>query len=174
MLLSVKQLHTWFQHQGRTIRAVDDVSFDIARGETFCLVGESGSGKSITALSIMQLLPQSNLQRHSGEILFQAQGGESADLAALSETEMQQVRGGRIAMIFQEPMSSLNPVFTIGEQILEAVRLHFPELSGGEAWQRVMDALEAVQLPDPETRVHSYPHQLSGGQRQRVMIAMAM
>ncbi|MEW8318235.1 MAG: ABC transporter ATP-binding protein [Candidatus Thiodiazotropha sp.] len=174
MLLSVKQLHTWFQHQGRTIRAVDDVSFDIARGETFCLVGESGSGKSITALSIMQLLPQSNLQRHSGEILFQAQGGESADLAALSETEMQQVRGGRIAMIFQEPMSSLNPVFTIGEQILEAVRLHFPELSGGEAWQRVMDALEAVQLPDPEIRVHSYPHQLSGGQRQRVMIAMAM
>ncbi|MET0068726.1 MAG: ABC transporter ATP-binding protein [Candidatus Thiodiazotropha sp.] len=174
MLLSVKQLHTWFQHQGRTIKAVDDVSFDIARGETFCLVGESGSGKSITALSIMQLLPQSNLQRHSGEILFQAQGGESADLAALSEAEMQQVRGGRIAMIFQEPMSSLNPVFTIGEQILEAVRLHFPELSGGEAWQRVMDALEAVQLPDPETRVHSYPHQLSGGQRQRVMIAMAM
>ncbi|PUB86987.1 MAG: ABC transporter ATP-binding protein [gamma proteobacterium symbiont of Ctena orbiculata] len=174
MLLSVKQLHTWFQHQGRTIKAVDEVSFDIARGETFCLVGESGSGKSITALSIMQLLPQSNLQRHSGEILFHAQGGECVDLAALGETRMQQVRGGRIAMIFQEPMSSLNPVFTIGEQILEAVRLHFAELSEGEAWQRVMDALEAVQLPDPETRVHSYPHQLSGGQRQRVMIAMAM
>ncbi|MES9971530.1 MAG: ABC transporter ATP-binding protein [Candidatus Thiodiazotropha sp.] len=174
MLLSVKQLHTWFQHQERTIKAVDEVSFDIARGETFCLVGESGSGKSITALSIMQLLPQSNLQRHSGEIRFHAQGGEGVDLAALSESEMQQVRGGRIAMIFQEPMSSLNPVFTIGEQILEAVRLHFSDLSEEEAWQRVMESLEAVQLPDPETRVHSYPHQLSGGQRQRVMIAMAM
>jgi peptide/nickel transport system ATP-binding protein len=174
MLLSVKQLHTWFQHQGHTIKAVDEVSFKIARGETFCLVGESGSGKSITALSIMQLLPKSNLKRHSGEIHFQAQGEASVDLAGLSETEMQQVRGGRIAMIFQEPMSSLNPVFTIGEQILEAVRLHFPELSEGEAWQRVMESLEAVQLPDPQTRVHSYPHQLSGGQRQRVMIAMAM
>ncbi|MEW8507553.1 MAG: ABC transporter ATP-binding protein [Candidatus Thiodiazotropha sp.] len=174
MLLSVKQLHTWFRHQDRTIKAVDEVSFEIARGETFCLVGESGSGKSITALSIMQLLPKSNLQRHSGEILFQPQGGEREDLASLGEAEMQQVRGGRIAMIFQEPMSSLNPVFTIGEQILEAVRLHFAELSEAEAWQRVMDSLEAVQLPDPETRVHSYPHQLSGGQRQRVMIAMAM
>ncbi|MES9990634.1 MAG: ABC transporter ATP-binding protein [Candidatus Thiodiazotropha sp.] len=174
MLLSVKQLQTWFQHQGRTIKAVDEISFEIARGETFCLVGESGSGKSISALSIMQLLPKSNLQRHRGEILFQPQGGERVDLTSLSEAEMQQVRGGRIAMIFQEPMSSLNPVFTIGEQILEAVRLHFAELSEAEAWQRVMDALEAVQLPDPQTRVHSYPHQLSGGQRQRVMIAMAM
>jgi peptide/nickel transport system ATP-binding protein len=174
MLLSVKQLHTWFQHQGHTIKAVDEVSFDLARGETFCLVGESGSGKSITALSIMQLLPKSNLKRHTGEIRFQAQGEAPVDLAGLSETEMQQVRGGKIAMIFQEPMSSLNPVFTIGEQILEAVRLHFPKLSEGEAWHRVMESLEAVQLPDPETRVHSYPHQLSGGQRQRVMIAMAM
>jgi peptide/nickel transport system ATP-binding protein len=174
MLLSVKQLHTWLQHQGRTIKAVDDVSFDLQRGETFCLVGESGSGKSITALSIMQLLPKSNLQRYTGEIHFQAQGEAPVDLAGLSETDMQQVRGGRIAMIFQEPMSSLNPVFSVGEQILEAVRLHFPELSEGEAWQRVMESLEAVQLPDPRTRVHSYPHQLSGGQRQRVMIAMAM
>ncbi|MBV2127396.1 MAG: ABC transporter ATP-binding protein [Candidatus Thiodiazotropha endolucinida] len=174
MLLSVKQLHTWFQHQGRTIKAVDEVSFEIARGETFCLVGESGSGKSITALSIMQLLPKSNLKRHTGEIHFHAQDEAPVDLAGLSEAEMQQVRGGRIAMIFQEPMSSLNPVFTIGEQILEAVRLHFPELSEGEAWQRVLESLEAVQLPDPQTRVHSFPHQLSGGQRQRVMIAMAM
>ncbi|MGD8912635.1 MAG: ABC transporter ATP-binding protein [Candidatus Thiodiazotropha sp.] len=174
MLLSVKQLQTWFQHQEKTIKAVDEVSFDIARGETFCLVGESGSGKSITALSIMQLLPKSNLQRHSGEIHFHARDEAPVDLAGLSETRMRQVRGGRIAMIFQEPMSSLNPVFTIGEQILEAVKLHFPELSEGEAWQRVMESLEAVQLPDPQNRVHSYPHQLSGGQRQRVMIAMAM
>ncbi|MCU7922929.1 MAG: ABC transporter ATP-binding protein [Candidatus Thiodiazotropha sp. (ex Dulcina madagascariensis)] len=174
MLLSVKQLRTWFRHQNQTIKAVDEVSFEIARGETFCLVGESGSGKSITALSIMQLLPQSNLQQHTGEIRFQAEGKALVDLASLSEAAMQQVRGGRIAMIFQEPMSSLNPVFTIGEQILEAVRLHFSALSEAEAWQRVMHSLEAVQLPDPETRVHSYPHQLSGGQRQRVMIAMAM
>ncbi|MES9947103.1 MAG: ABC transporter ATP-binding protein [Candidatus Thiodiazotropha sp.] len=174
MLLSVKQLHTWFKHQDQTIKAVDEVSFEITRGETFCLVGESGSGKSITALSIMQLLPKSNLQRHTGEIRFQTEGEAAVDLAGLGETEMQQVRGGKIAMIFQEPMSSLNPVFTIGEQILEAVRLHFPELSEGEAWQQVMESLVAVQLPDPETRVHSYPHQLSGGQRQRVMIAMAM
>jgi peptide/nickel transport system ATP-binding protein len=174
MLVSVKQLHTWFAHQGRSIKAVDDVSFEIAQGETFCLVGESGSGKSITALSIMQLLPSSNLERHTGEIHFHAEGEAAVDLAGLSEAEMQQVRGGKIAMIFQEPMSSLNPVFTIGEQIFEAVRLHFPELSEEEAWQRVMDSLVAVQLPDPQTRVHSYPHQLSGGQRQRVMIAMAM
>ncbi|MCU7798517.1 MAG: ABC transporter ATP-binding protein [Candidatus Thiodiazotropha sp. (ex Myrtea spinifera)] len=174
MLLQVKNLHTWFRHQSRTIKAVDEVSFEIDRGETFCLVGESGSGKSITALSIMRLLPQSNLDRHDGEIRFQIDGQTPVDLTDLEETEMQQVRGGRIAMIFQEPMSSLNPVFTIGEQILEAVQLHFPELSEEEAWDRVIQSLHEVQLPDPETRVHTYPHQLSGGQRQRVMIAMAM
>ncbi|MGD8931752.1 MAG: ATP-binding cassette domain-containing protein, partial [Chromatiales bacterium] len=174
MLLSVENLVTWLRHQGRTIKAVDGVSFSIDRGETFCLVGESGSGKSITALSIMRLLPQSNLQQHSGEILLHPQGEAQTDLNGLHEAAMQQVRGGRIAMIFQEPMSSLNPVFTIGEQILEAVQLHFPSLSEHEAWERVMQALQEVQLPDPATRVHSYPHQLSGGQRQRVMIAMAM
>ncbi|MCU7914847.1 MAG: ABC transporter ATP-binding protein [Candidatus Thiodiazotropha sp. (ex Gloverina cf. vestifex)] len=174
MLLQVKNLHTWFRHQSRTIKAVDKVSFEIDRGETFCLVGESGSGKSITALSIMRLLPQSNLDRHDGEIRFQIDGQMPVDLTDLEETEMQQVRGSRIAMIFQEPMSSLNPVFTIGEQILEAVQLHFPELSEDEAWDRVIQSLHEVQLPDPETRVHTYPHQLSGGQRQRVMIAMAM
>lgn len=174
MLLQVKNLHTWFRHQARAIKAVDEVSFEIDRGETFCLVGESGSGKSITALSIMRLLPQSNLDRHDGEIRFQIDAQSPVDLTALEEREMRQVRGGRIAMIFQEPMSSLNPVFTIGEQILEAVQLHFPELSEEEAWDRVIQSLHEVQLPDPETRVHTYPHQLSGGQRQRVMIAMAM
>ncbi|MCU7842811.1 MAG: ABC transporter ATP-binding protein [Candidatus Thiodiazotropha sp. (ex Monitilora ramsayi)] len=174
MLLRVKNLHTWFRHQAKTIKAVDDVSFEIDRGETFCLVGESGSGKSITALSIMRLLPQSNLERHEGEVNFQVDGQPSVDLTGLPESEMQQVRGSRIAMIFQEPMSSLNPVFTIGEQILEAVQLHFPELTSEQAWARVMQSLHEVQLPDPETRVYSYPHQLSGGQRQRVMIAMAM
>jgi peptide/nickel transport system ATP-binding protein len=174
MLLSVNNLHTWFQQQGRTIKAVDAVSFEIDRGETFCLVGESGSGKSITALSIMRLLPSSNLDRHDGEIRFQPPGEEPLDLAGLDEVEMRQVRGGRIAMIFQEPMSSLNPVFTVGEQILEAVNLHIPKLDETQAWERVMQSLREVQLPDPETRIHAYPHQLSGGQRQRVMIAMAM
>ena len=174
MLLSVKQLHTWFKHQPEPIKAVDGIDFDIERGETFCLVGESGSGKSITALSIMRLLPQSGLQKQSGQVLFETGDSAADDLTTLKESRMRAVRGGRIAMIFQEPMSSLNPVFTIGEQILEAVKLHFPQLSASEAWERVMNALKDVQLPDPETRVNSYPHQLSGGQRQRVMIAMAM
>ena len=174
MLLSVKQLHTWFKHQPEPIKAVDGIDFDIERGETFGLVGESGSGKSITALSIMRLLPQSGLQKQSGQVLFETGDIAADDLTTLKESRMREVRGGRIAMIFQEPMSSLNPVFTIGEQILEAVKLHFPQLSASEAWERVMNALKDVQLPDPETRVNSYPHQLSGGQRQRVMIAMAM
>jgi peptide/nickel transport system ATP-binding protein len=174
MLLAVKQLQTWFRHRDQPIRAVDGVSFEIERGETFCLVGESGSGKSITALSIMRLLPSYSVERLSGEILFHTADETPRDLLTLDESEMRRIRGGRIAMIFQEPMSSLNPVFTIGEQILEAVRLHFPQLTEREAWERVMQALRDVQLPDPETRVHSYPHQLSGGQRQRVMIAMAM
>ncbi|MCG7983414.1 MAG: dipeptide ABC transporter ATP-binding protein [Candidatus Thiodiazotropha lotti] len=174
MLLSVKALHTWFKHQPDPIKAVDGIDFEIERGETFCLVGESGSGKSITALSIMRLLPQSGLQKQNGQVLFKSGQGEAIDLSALKESKMREIRGGRIAMIFQEPMSSLNPVFTIGEQILEAVKLHFPQLSASEAWERVMKALIDVQLPDPETRVNSYPHQLSGGQRQRVMIAMAM
>ncbi len=175
MLLQVDNLNVVFHRQGGVLMAVDGVSFGIDRGETFCLVGESGSGKSITALAIMRLLPQSNLARHDGAIRFRTESGaEPVDLGALSEAGMRQVRGGRIAMIFQEPMSSLNPVFTIGEQILEAVNLHFPELDERQAWERVMLSLREVQLPDPETRVHAYPHQLSGGQRQRVMIAMAM
>jgi peptide/nickel transport system ATP-binding protein len=174
MLLSIKQLHTWFKHQPEPIKAVDGIDFEIERGETFCLVGESGSGKSITALSIMRLLPQSGLQKQSGQVLFEVGNGEVVDLTGLKASKMLEIRGGRIAMIFQEPMSSLNPVFTIGEQILEAVKLHFPQLSANQAWDRVMNALRDVQMPDPETRVNSYPHQLSGGQRQRVMIAMAM
>lgn len=174
MLLSVKALHTWFKYQPEPIKAVDGIDFEIERGETFCLVGESGSGKSITALSIMRLLPQSGLQKQNGQVLFKSGEGVAVDLTTLKESKMREIRGGRIAMIFQEPMSSLNPVFTIGEQILEAVKLHFPQLSASEAWERVMMALKDVQLPDPETRVSSYPHQLSGGQRQRVMIAMAM
>jgi peptide/nickel transport system ATP-binding protein len=174
MLLSVKDLSVWFHQEHRIIKAVDGVSFDIDRGETFCLVGESGSGKSISALSIMRLLPGTGVDRFEGQIDFRPEGANGSNLMSLDEDSMQQVRGARIAMIFQEPMSSLNPVFTVGEQILEAVRLHFPELSEREAQDRVMESLVEVQLPEPETRIHSYPHQLSGGQRQRVMIAMAM
>jgi peptide/nickel transport system ATP-binding protein len=174
MLLSVRKLNTTLESGGETIHAVDDVSFTLDRGETFCLVGESGSGKSITALSIIDLLPSGISHREAEEILLTHNDGISGDINQLDEASMQQVRGARISMIFQEPMTSLNPVFTVGEQILEALQIHFPELSDAEAGDRVIEALEAVQLPEPEVRARSYPHQLSGGQRQRVMIAMAM
>ncbi|RMG52163.1 MAG: ABC transporter ATP-binding protein, partial [Gammaproteobacteria bacterium] len=175
MLLQVENLAVTLRSGSHSVQAVDGVSFSVARGETFCLVGESGSGKSITALSIMRLLPRDALQSVSGRILFQGSCMDARqDLLQADESQMQQIRGGRIAMIFQEPMTSLNPVFTIGEQILETLYLHFPELDPDEARARVLQALRDVQLPEPELRMHSYPHQLSGGQRQRVMIAMAM
>ncbi|MDX1334279.1 MAG: ABC transporter ATP-binding protein [Gammaproteobacteria bacterium] len=174
MLLSVKNLSTSLESGKETIRAVDGVSFSLDRGQTFCLVGESGSGKSITALSIIDLLPSGISLRQADEILLTDGSGTTRDINQLDESAMQDIRGARISMIFQEPMTSLNPVFTVGEQILEALQIHFPELSHAEAWDKVIKALEAVQLPEPEVRAKSYPHQLSGGQRQRVMIAMAM
>jgi len=137
-------------------------------------VGESGSGKSITALSFLDLLPSGISEHPSGEIIFESVQSGRQDLMSVNEAAMEQIRGARISMIFQEPMTSLNPVFTVGEQILEALQLHYPDLSDAEAWQRAVQALREVQLPDPETRIYSYPHQLSGGQRQRVMIAMAI
>ena len=174
MLLSVKNLSTTLESGGERIRAVDDVSFSLNHGKTFCLVGESGSGKSITALSIIDLLPSGISHRDANEILLTGSNGLTQDIQKLDDAAMQEIRGARISMIFQEPMTSLNPVFTVGEQILESLHIHFPELSDAEAWAKVIEALEAVQLPDPEVRARSYPHQLSGGQRQRVMIAMAM
>ena len=174
MLLSVKNLSTTLESGKETIKAVDGVSFSLDRGQTFCLVGESGSGKSITALSIIDLLPSGISLRQADEILLTDGSGKTRDINQLDESAMQDIRGARISMIFQEPMTSLNPVFTVGEQILEALQIHFPELSHAEAWDKVIRALEAVQLPEPEVRAKSYPHQLSGGQRQRVMIAMAM
>jgi len=174
MLLSVKNLSTTLESGKETIKAVDGVSFALDRGQTFCLVGESGSGKSITALSIIDLLPSGISERQADEILLTDGTGKTRDINQLDESAMQDIRGARISMIFQEPMTSLNPVFTVGEQILEALQIHFPELSHAEAWDKVIKALEAVQLPEPEVRAKSYPHQLSGGQRQRVMIAMAM
>ena len=174
MLLSVKNLSTTLESGKETIKAVDGVSFSLDRGQTFCLVGESGSGKSITALSIIDLLPSGISLRQADEILLTDSSGKARDINQLDESAMQDIRGARISMIFQEPMTSLNPVFTVGEQILEALQIHFPELSHAEAWDKVIHALEAVQLPEPEVRAKSYPHQLSGGQRQRIMIAMAM
>ncbi len=168
-LLEIRQLQTHLFSGGQLIKAVDDVSFRIPKGETFCLVGESGSGKSITALSVIRLLPQGIATNPGGEILFNGQ-----NLLQLAEADLRTIRGAQIAMIFQEPMTSLNPVFTIGEQIVEALQLHNPDMTDEKAAEKAIQALEQVQIPEPRERFNTYPHQLSGGQRQRVMIAMAL
>jgi peptide/nickel transport system ATP-binding protein len=168
VLLSIRDLKTYFASSKGSIRAVDGVSFDVRRGETFALLGESGCGKSMTALSIMQLLPQQAQGNVSGEVLLDGQ-----DLLTLSEMSMQNVRGRRIAMIFQEPMTSLNPVLTVGEQIGEVLGRH-RGLRGGEMRKRVLELLDAVGIPDRARRYNEYPHQLSGGMKQRVMIAIAL
>ena len=168
VLLSIRELKTYFASSKGSIRAVDGVSFDVRRGETFALLGESGCGKSMTALSIMQLLPQQALGNVSGEVLLDGQ-----DLLTLSEMAMQNIRGRRIAMIFQEPMTSLNPVLTVGEQIGEVLGRH-RGLRGGGMRKRVLELLDAVGIPDRARRYNEYPHQLSGGMKQRVMIAIAL
>lgn len=177
-LLNIRRLYTHLQTGNRTIKAVDGISFSLRQGETFCLVGESGSGKSICALSIMQLLPAGISSHPDGEILFNWHNKQNfyqeVDTLTLEEDELKQIRGARIAMIFQEPMTSLNPVFTIGEQIMEALQLHNPELSDIAAKIQAIEAMKQVRLPQASTRFDNYPHQLSGGQRQRVMIAMAL
>jgi len=166
-LLEIKNLHTYFQTREGLVCAVEGVSFYLDRGELLGLVGESGCGKSITALSIMRLVaPPGKIV--AGEILF-----EGRDLLKLSNAEMRSMRGNDVAMIFQDPMTSLNPVFTVGEQIAEALRLH-RKLSRKDARAAAADAMREVSIPDPELRVNDYPHQLSGGMRQRVMIAMAL
>jgi len=168
-LLRVEDLRTEFLTQRGTLRAVDGVSFTVNRGETLCIVGESGSGKSVTALSIMRLLPDRTGRIAGGRIRLEGVG----DLGTLPEPAMQEVRGNAVYMIFQEPMSCLNPVFTVGRQIAEAVARHQP-VSAAQAWDRAVEMLRLVALPSPERRARSYPHQLSGGMRQRVMIAMAL
>ena len=176
-LLEVRNLHTWFRADGETVRAVDGASFHIETGETFCLVGESGSGKSVSALSVIGLLPADLTERCDGEVLFRLDprsGAPPSDLLRLPDEELMQVRGGHIAMIFQEPMTSLNPVFTVGDQIVEAIRLARPNIGYGKARRRAIEALVEVRIDRPELRVDEYPHRLSGGQRQRVMIAMAI
>jgi oligopeptide/dipeptide ABC transporter ATP-binding protein len=167
-LLRVSNLRTSFFTSDGEVRAVDGVSFDIDGGKTVGLVGESGCGKSVTALSIMQLLPKSTGRIVGGEIQFQAR-----DLASLPEREMRRIRGNEISMIFQEPMTSLNPVMTVGDQIAETVRLH-QGASRSEGRNRAIEMLRLVKIADPQKRVGNYPHQFSGGQRQRVMIAMAL
>ena len=176
-LLEVRRLRTWFRTGGETVRAVDGASFHIDPGETFCLVGESGSGKSVSALSVIGLLPPDLTERCDGEVLFRLDPEATAaprDLLRLPEEARMQVRGGHIAMIFQEPMTSLNPVFTVGDQIVEAIRLARPGVGYEEARRRAIEALAEVRIERPELRVDEYPHRLSGGQRQRVMIAMAI
>ena len=167
-LLSVQELTTAFHTELGVLRAVDEVSFDVPKGSTLAVVGESGSGKSVTALSVMRLVPCP-----PGEILQGTIAFSGKDLLRLPEKEMRAVRGDRISMIFQEPMTSLNPVYTVGSQIVEAIRIH-KKSSRREARERAIQMLELVGIPSPKERVDAYPHQLSGGMRQRVMIAMAL
>jgi len=167
-LLQIKNLKTYFFTDNGVVRAVDGVDLRIDKGETVGVVGESGCGKTVTALSVMRLIPEPPGKIVEGEILYKGR-----NLLALSSAEIRKVRGKEISMIFQEPMTSLNPVFTVGEQIAEAIRLH--EGKGRrEAMEKAVEMLRLVKIPNPERRVREYPHQLSGGMRQRVMIAMAL
>lgn len=168
ILLEVRNLRTFFHTPAGVVRAVDDVSFQVHRGEALAVVGESGCGKTVTALSVMRLVPDPPGKIEAGEIIF-----EGRDLLRLSEAEMRQVRGNHIGMIFQDPMTSLNPVFRVGDQIREAVQLHLG-LSRREARERAIQIMEMVEIPFAQERYRMYPHEFSGGMRQRAMIAMAL
>ena len=172
-LLEFKNLVTEFHTEGKVVTAVNNISFTLNKGETIGIVGESGSGKSVTSLSAMRLIPSPPGKIANGEIIFHKKDGEKVDLLQLTEKEMRAHRGNDIAMIFQEPMTSLNPVFTCGDQVMEAIMLH-QNISKSEAKDLTIKLFEEVQLPDPERIFSTYPHQISGGQKQRVMIAMAM
>jgi peptide/nickel transport system ATP-binding protein len=172
-LLEFKNLVTEFHTEGTTVKAVNNISFTLNKGETVGIVGESGSGKSVTSLSAMRLIPSPPGVISGGSIFFHAKNGEKVDLLKLSEEEMREHRGNDLAMIFQEPMTSLNPVFTCGDQVLEAIILH-QKLKKDAAKKLTIELFKKVQLPDPERIYNTYPHQISGGQKQRVMIAMAM
>jgi peptide/nickel transport system ATP-binding protein len=168
IVLDVKDLQTVFFTNSGLFKAVDSLSFKVRRGETLAIVGESGCGKSVSALSVMRLVPDPPGRIVGGKVLF-----EGKDLLGLDETGMRDVRGNRISMIFQEPMTSLNPVMRIGDQITEAVRLH-QAMTTKQAWEKAVEMLRLVRIPEPARRAQDYPHQLSGGMRQRAMIAMAM
>jgi peptide/nickel transport system ATP-binding protein len=167
-ILEVKNLRTAFRVEGEELVAVDDVTFSVKPGQTLGIVGESGCGKSVTSLSIMGLIPNPPGRIIGGEILYNGQ-----NLVGMTQGEMRKIRGNEISMIFQEPMTSLNPVFTIGNQIMETVILH-QKLSKADARKKAIEMLTLVGIPAPESRIDDYPHQLSGGMRQRVMIAMAL
>ncbi|WP_280770634.1 ABC transporter ATP-binding protein [Salipaludibacillus daqingensis] len=167
-LLKVENLVTGYRTEQGLVKAVDNISFEVNKGETVCIVGESGSGKSVTSLSIMRLVDFENGEIIDGSIHFQ-----DKDLASLSNEDMRSIRGSKISMIFQEPMTALNPVFTIGKQIMETFYFH-RSYSGKKAKQRAIELLELVGINQPEERLKQYPHELSGGMRQRVMIAIAL
>ncbi len=167
-LVEFRNLKTYFYTEQGVVKAVNDVSFSIREGETVCVVGESGCGKSVTALSLMRLIPFPPGKIEGGEIIFDGQ-----DILKLSEAEMRKIRGNKIGMIFQEPMTSLNPVLTIGEQIMEPLRVH-KLMTKKEAWNKAVELIKQVGIPRAEQIMTSYPHELSGGMRQRIMIAIAL
>ena len=167
-VLELRGLKTYFDTEDGTVKAVDGVDLSIARGQTLGIVGESGCGKSVTAYSIMRLIPDPPGRIAGGQILL-----EGEDLVALPESEMRRIRGNRISMIFQEPMTSLNPVYTVGDQIMEAIVLHRGR-TPTEAREIAIDMLSQVGIPSPRERIDNYPHEMSGGMKQRVMIAMAL
>jgi ABC-type dipeptide/oligopeptide/nickel transport system ATPase component len=167
-ILEVNDLRTYFYTRDGVVRSVDGVSFSISEGETLAIVGESGCGKSVTSLSLLRLIPSPPGKIVTGSILFHGK-----DLLSLSEDEMRDIRGDKISMIFQEPMTSLNPVLTIGRQISEVLELH-RHCTKEEARNRILELLNLVNISEPERRIDEYPHQLSGGMRQRIMIAMAL
>ena len=167
-LLEIENLSTFFHTEDNIVKSVRNVDLAIHKGETLALVGESGCGKSVTALSVMRLIPTPPGRFESGRILFKGQ-----DLLQTSKAEMQNIRGNEISMIFQEPMTSLNPIFTIGNQIMEAIRLH-QDKTESQARELALQVLRQVAMPSPESRIDQYPHELSGGMKQRVMIAMAI
>lgn len=168
-ILEIRHLRTFFFSKNRVMRAVDDLSYAVERGQCVAIVGESGSGKSVSAMSIMRLIPNPPGRILGGEILF-----NGVNLLALSEDEMRKIRGNKISVIFQEPQSSLNPLMKVGRQITEAVLLHEKAKSREEAESVALEFLRLVGIPNPETRINDYPHQFSGGMQQRIMIAMAM
>jgi oligopeptide/dipeptide ABC transporter ATP-binding protein len=172
-ILELRELQTHFATDRGTARAVDGVSFRVRRGETLAVVGESGSGKSVTSLSVMRLIPTPPGRIAGGEILFRSRDGKTRDLVRLPESAMRHVRGNEIGMIFQEPMTSLNPVYTVGDQIGETLRQH-QGLDRAAARAESLRMLETVRIPAAARRIDEYPHQMSGGMRQRVMIAMAL
>ncbi len=172
-LLDVRDLKVSFTTDDGLVKAVDGITFHIDRGETLAIVGESGSGKSVTALAIMGLIASPPGQIAGGEVYFRGKNGKACNLVDLPEKDMRRIRGNDIAMIFQEPMTSLNPVYTVGDQIAETIRLH-QNKNRGEAGELAVDMLDMLGIPEPRRRMDNYPHQLSGGMSQRVMIAMAL